>query len=377
MIDVSLQKIPISYFFKIIINILIVILFIIEFPVYVYKEWETIVSGGVEIRGVGAISISRQPSTGNSVLEEYKFVAYRDGAQVSLQEAIRLSTHIALEYHQAIHVKTIELIDSSDDVIAKELTSPIITEILSDLPLIQANVILTASSNQFNDELPPNVNFINMENLSTEENAILAVGIGLLTKSKSIQLEQILSKLRNGGFVVTREKSLKLENPSILLKYGLDIILEKNTNKESIILLKKKEVIRKTEIIYVNNTEFTWLEKLNSIMKTENETSNRIILVSEGDFESGLLGFVNCLRKELGGEIIRSVLIQDIDAPKFSLQNSFYSKQLQLDLPINVLRPGKVWGSYRHQPLSLSLKSKPVSHAYVNQMVCTIIYQII
>lgn len=343
-----------------------------------YKEWETIISGGVEIRGVGAIDISRQPSTGNSVLEEYKFVAYRDDAQVSLQEAIRLSTHIALEYHQAIHVKTIELIDSSDNVIAKDLTSPIIAEILSDLPLIQANVILTASSNQFNDALPPNVNFINMEDLSTEENAILVVGIGLLTKSKNIQLEQILSKLKNGGFVLTREKSFKLENPSVLSKYGLDIILEKSTMKESIILLKKKDkVIKKTEIIYVNNTEFTWLEKLNLIMKTENETNNRILLVSEGDFESGLLGFVNCLRKELGGEIIRSVLIQDINAPKFSLQNSFYSKQLQLDLPMNVLRPGKVWGSYRHQPLSLSLKSKPVSHAFVNQMVCTIIYQTI
>ncbi|XP_025264489.1 fatty acid synthase-like [Camponotus floridanus] len=42
-------------------------------------------------------------------------------------------------------------------------------------------------------------------------------------------------------------------------------------------------------------------------------------------------------------------------------------RQLQLDLPINVLRSG-IWGSYRHFPLPL-LKLKLVQSAYVSQMV--------
>lgn len=347
---------------------------IIELPVRVYKQFETIISGGVEIRGVKSRLISRRLPASEPILEKYKFVAYRDRAQISLQEAIRLAMHIAIEYHQAIHVKTIELIGDSDNVTANELASPILTKILADLPLIQANVLLTASPNRFDDDaLSLNVTSIN--SLSNEENALLAIGIDLLTKNKSDQLEQILSKLRDGGFVLTREKKLpNLENLSALSKYNLDVILEKNTSTENIILLKKKDQpIQKTEIVRINNNEFTWLEKLNSIMNMENKTidNTRIILVSEKDFDCGLLGFVNCLRKEPGGEMVRGLLIQDIEAPEFSLQNSLYTKQLQLDLPINVLRPGKIWGSYRHEPVSLS-KLKPVYHAFVNQTVCNL-----
>lgn len=64
----------------------------------------------------------------------------------------------------------------------------------------------------------------------------------------------------------------------------------------------------------------------------------RIIVVSEGDAECGVLGPVKCLRQEQGGEKIGCVFIQDKGAPKFSLLEPFYMKQLQLDLPFNVLR---------------------------------------
>ncbi|XP_024885303.1 fatty acid synthase [Temnothorax curvispinosus] len=345
-----------------------------QFPVHVYEEWETILSGGVEIRGVKATAIPRRLPASDPILEEYKFVAHRDRAQTSLKEAIRLSTQIVLEYHQAIHVKTIELIDDSDNVTADKLVSPMLTEILNDLPLIQPKVYLSAPSNRFDDKsLLSNVISMDINNVSKEENIMLAIGIGLLSRDKKTQLEQVLLKLKNGGFVLTRERSFKAENLSTSSKHDLqlDVILEKTIGEETIVLLKKKkkQLIKKTEIIHVNNDEFTWLEKLNSLMNAENETANmRIILVSEGDLESGLLGFVNCLRKEPGGEIIRSILIQDTKAPKFSLQNPLYLEQLQLDLPINVLRTGKLWGSYRHQPLP-SLQPKLVRHAYVDQMI--------
>jgi len=101
---------------------------VVEFPVHVYKKWKTIISGGIEIRGLGAKPILRRFSTGDPIIEEYKFVAYRDRVQVSLKEAIRLSTQIALEYHQTIHVKTLELIDDSDNVTTDELASPMLIE---------------------------------------------------------------------------------------------------------------------------------------------------------------------------------------------------------------------------------------------------------
>ncbi|EZA57700.1 Fatty acid synthase [Ooceraea biroi] len=338
-----------------------------QLPVRVYKDWNIAMSGGVEIRALVSTAIPRQLMHADPILENHKFVAHRDGAQVSLQEAMRLSTHIALECLQTAHMKAIELIDNSDKVAVNELASPILIEILNDTPIVQANVCL--ASNRFAmGELPSDLTRVDIRRVSKD--AALVVGIELLTKSKNDQLQQVVSILRNGGFVLTREKSPKPDNLSALSKYHLDIILEKSTGKENIILLKKKEMIRKTEVVYIKNNEFSWLKKLNSVMNAESKNTEnvRILLVGEGDYECGLLGFVNSLRREPGGEIIRSVLIQDSKAPAFSPQNSFYSEQIQLDLPINVLRPGKVWGSYRQLPLP-SQKAKPVQHAFVKQLV--------
>lgn len=79
------------------------------------------------------------------------------------------------------------------------------------------------------------------------------------------------------------------------------------------------------------------------------------------------MGLVNCLRRELGGEVVRGILIQDPKAPKFSLENALYSKQINKDLAINVLRENGVWGSYRHLPLP-KLEEKPVRQGFVNQL---------
>jgi len=156
---------------------------------------------------------------------------------------------------------------------------------------------------------------------------------------------------------------------SCLDKYELKVILEKRTNDKAIILLRKIQYFKTNQqIVHVNNYEFSWVNKIKSFMNVENDNTNtRIIIVAEGDFECGLLGLVNCLQKEPDGEMIRSVFIQDEDAPAFSLQETLYLRQLQLNLPINVIRSG-IWGSYRHFPLPL-LEPKLVESAYVSQMV--------
>ncbi|KAF7409567.1 hypothetical protein HZH68_003948 [Vespula germanica] len=83
-------------------------------------------------------------------------------------------------------------------------------------------------------------------------------------------------------------------------------------------------------------------------------------------FETGPLGFINCLQKKHGGNIFRTVSIQDLKAPKFSLKIPFYSEQLETDLVTNVLRPGNIWRSYRHQLLP-PRDPKLSYHAIINQ----------
>lgn len=115
-----------------------------------YKDLEIIVSDGIEIRGVKATSIFRRKPIGNPVLEEYRFVANRDGNEVSLQESIILSTHLALEYHQVTKVNIIELIENDDEIRTEELASPLFLEVLNNLPLIKPNLSLITRTDRFN-----------------------------------------------------------------------------------------------------------------------------------------------------------------------------------------------------------------------------------
>jgi len=335
----------------------------------VYNDLDTIVSGGIEIRGVKATSIFRRKQTGTPVLEEYRFVAHRDGAEVSLQESIILSTHLALECHQVMKINIIELIANGDEVTAEELASPLFLEVLNNLPLIKPNLSLITRNDRFDSNaLSSKITISQSIKLLKDDNAILVTGFNLLKNDKNETLKEILWTLKDGGFILTRGQPLTKDDIANAEKHDLAIVLEKRTKKEHIVLLKKrKRSWRKTEVISINNYEFSWLEQLISSLNVENNIQ-RIILVGEKDSECGLLGLVNCLRRESGGELIRGVLIQDETAPKFSLDEPFYAKQLQIDLIINVLRPGMIWGSYRHLPLA-PLAPKLLHHALVNQMV--------
>lgn len=60
------------------------IVFLAEFPVYVYKEIELIKSGGVEVRGLKASAIARRKPLGEPVLEKYAFLPHVSEKQVEI-----------------------------------------------------------------------------------------------------------------------------------------------------------------------------------------------------------------------------------------------------------------------------------------------------
>ncbi|XP_070170837.1 fatty acid synthase-like [Polyergus mexicanus] len=334
-----------------------------------YKHLDALISGGIEVSGVVATTISRQQRSIHPVLEEYKFVAHRDLDVMSLEDITRMSVHIAVECYNMINVKIIEFVEDSDQVMPEDLNCLFVNKILDDLPQIQSDIKLIATHKRFKDiTLPDNISTIEFDELTKNQNCLMIIGFGILTKNKNELYEQLLSVIMSKGFLLTFEELDAIYDYSCLDKYWLKVILEKCTNDKTIILLRKIHNIKRNEqIVLVNNYEFSWIDRLKSFMNVENEIT-RIIIVAEGDFDCGLIGLVNCLRKEPGGKMIRGVFIQDKDAPIFSLQESLYMKQLQLDLPINVIRSGSIWGSYRHFPLPL-LQPKLVQSAYVSQMV--------
>ncbi|XP_025263530.1 fatty acid synthase-like, partial [Camponotus floridanus] len=335
-----------------------------------YKHLDVLISGGIEIHGLTATALSRRQNVTNPIFEEYKFVAHRDLNVISLQDAIRMSVHVALECYNMMNVKIIEFVENSDQVMPENLNSLHVYKILDDLPKICYNIKIVTINERFKDiSLPDNISTMEFEKLSENENCLMILGFGILTKNRSDLYEQLLPAIMPKGFLLTLEELDAIYDYSCLDKYGLRVILEKRTNDKTIILLRKIHDFKTNQqIVHVNNYEFSWVNKIKSFMNVENDNTNtRIIIVAEGDFECGLLGLINCLLKEPGGEMIRSVFIQDGYAPAFSLQESLYMRQLQLDLPVNVLRSG-IWGSYRYLPLSL-LEPKLVESAYATQMV--------
>ncbi|XP_015113057.1 fatty acid synthase [Diachasma alloeum] len=345
-----------------------------EFKVYVCKKNDLIVSGGIQIRGLHASPISRRKPAGEPVLETYEFVAHKDHAEITLKEAIHLAIHLALENHTSIKVKTLESLETGKKYPPDELISFHIAQTLADLPMIQAEVNLVTPENPFEEEkLAENLQIIEPKKLSPETNALLLAGRDLLAAQKSGTLSHLLSALRDGAFILTLESSPPEDVELSTKKHGLHIVFEKFIDGSRFLLLRKIDKPPKnTIIIQVNNEEFTWIDRLKTAQKTESECkiagSSRIFLISDKTFENGLLGLVNCLRRESGGEIIRGVLIQDPQAPDFSLLEPLYADQLILDLAVNVLRPESTWGSYRHFPLP-PLTQRPVHHAWANQLV--------
>ncbi|KAK9736278.1 Zinc-binding dehydrogenase [Popillia japonica] len=61
---------------------------------------------------------------------------------------------------------------------------------------------------------------------------------------------------------------------------------------------------------------------------------------------SGILGFMCSLKKEYSTEKICCIFVMD-DAPKFDPDSSFYRKQIDKKLSVNVWK-NKQWGTYRH-----------------------------
>ncbi|XP_076761887.1 fatty acid synthase-like [Xylocopa sonorina] len=343
-------------------------------PVSVYRNYNAIISGGIEIHRLKASSIQRRKPPVDPVLEEYKFVANRDRAQVSLEQMIILSTQIALENHITNTPKFLELINQEDKLPVDEILTPVIMKTLGNLPMICPSFNLAAKAKQ-NEKLPidEKVTLIEPSRLPEDGSIFMVVAYNILSNKRSDILEQILRATVDHGFVLLRENVVNKDTFSQLKAYELDTVLEKTFNNQTLLLIRKEaQPPQKTEVVYVKNNEFSWVEKvkavLNSVKDSAADGTVRLVLVGEGDMESGVLGMVKCLRREIYGEMFKALIIQDENAPKFSLSDPFYSKQLDLDIGYNVLRPNGVWGTYRHVPYS-EPKPVPVAHGYADMKV--------
>lgn len=209
---------------------------------------------------------------------------------------------------------------------------PLLFNVLEDIPLIHPDLTISTKNNL---EEIPGVK-VEAATLTSTSNLILIVATKLF--QRPTLLNQVLSGLSHNGFALSRE-SCDFEIQDL---EKIEILTVHDTPNEKLILFKKSEQKPDRKYIEVTSKNFDWMAELKEVLTTDSS----VTLYSQNQDNEGILGFVNCIRKEPGGSKVGCVFVMD-EEPKFDPENSLFSQQIQKNMAFNVYKDGQ-WGTYRH-----------------------------
>ncbi|XP_065297860.1 fatty acid synthase-like [Dermacentor albipictus] len=183
--------------------------------------------------------------------------------------------------------------------------------------------------------------------------------------------EALLSRVSGVPFPVYSENA----TTAVLAARGFRLVAQKSNNLSTLLLFRKVTTpvdATKQVVVGVQNACFGWVESLKekAVEHGRKPTGENIWLLAEDSGESGILGLMNCLRKETVGRHIRCVFDANVkgsnSAAHFNPANPAYKDIIEKDLVMNVCRDGQ-WGSYRHHAeLSRGTAKKTTQYAYLN-----------
>ena len=307
-------------------------------------------AGGVEIHDFEGSLVNRRRPQSDPVLEVHKFISHFPSPMLSNADMAKVCVQIALEKEPGKKIVSVE-VDSND---GKEPLSEFILLGLGDLPLIKPEINYLTS------------NCFETEGVSVQDKEIsMFSNVNLIIKSNCIGDREFLEAAKivlNGkGFILSREKESPLKLPN-----DLQLLAVIQTANESICMLEfiKEKYKAPETVIKITSNADEWLEPLQIAIKT-----NSVLIYSQNEPLSGILGLINCIRKEPNGDKIRCVFIDDETAPSFDVDHDFYQSHLKLGLAVNVFKNGH-WGTYRHLKINETKIVKPRSgHFFTNCLV--------
>ncbi|XP_066251922.1 fatty acid synthase-like isoform X2 [Euwallacea similis] len=326
----------------------------VDVPVYVDYRSDVIRSGGIEIGTLLASSIPRKKITAVPVLEKYNFVP--NDCKLPLEAAIRVFIQIALENHCGYKVSAVEFIDDSSDKNVSPI-APIINTALADQPLVHSNVMILSDQKIDTD--------VQVEKKKLKEVNDITVAIASHVLSRNTILQEAISATKENGFIITREPlSLDPSKTNINNMHTISII---ETDLEKLVFLRKtSNKLNNKQRVFINVDDkaenFKWLHQL----QEEINNNRDIILWSQSQPLNGLIGLINCIRREPDSQNVRALFIVD-DAPAFNPDLPFYKLQLDKELGLNIFMNGS-WGTYRHFLLK-NLDEIENEHCYVTSTV--------
>ncbi|KAJ8963948.1 hypothetical protein NQ314_005279 [Rhamnusium bicolor] len=292
--------------------------------------------GGIQIWGLITTSISRKKDVGTPVLESYKFVP--NFTSLSIDESVKVNMQIILENTLANKIKVVELIDDHCEQSAIYIT-PIILRVLEDELYVQPLVKILSKT--------PIDAGVEVENkkLTSERDCLLVVGTNILKRPEVLKDASVV--LKEKGFILSRE-SRNIDVSAAMTHLDtkfITVITVHRTPTESLVLLQIYSREKNSISFKISSSNnFSWVPKLKEIIDTH--VSDDIVIYSEKEPNSGILGLIKCLRKEPNGQNIRCIFIMDTHN-EFLQNTSLCANQLKNNMAVNIYKNGQ-WGTYRH-----------------------------
>ncbi|VTJ57756.1 Hypothetical predicted protein [Marmota monax] len=155
---------------------------------------------------------------------------------------------------------------------------------------------------------------------------------------------------------------------SLFSKTALHLVGLKKSFYGSVLFLCRRPAPQDSPIFLpVEDSSFQWVDSLKGVLAES--SSQPVWLTATSCPTSGVVGLVNCLRREPGGHRIRCILLSNLSStspiPKVDLGSTELQRVLQGDLVMNVYRDG-AWGAFRHFPLEQDKPEEQTRHAFVN-----------
>lgn len=322
---------------------------------YNYPRMKILQSAGFEISGFVIKIVNRRRLNIQPTLESFKFVPNCPTPELSPIDMAKFCLQLMNEILPERHMKITEfdIKDGSEPIVsvfdeASKLTALFSVEshYLSSgkVEIANPNVSIDVDISSVFDSYAVIVSKIDKDHFSVVQNLCQE---HCFLICRDIQLSTSYDNLPTKLNLIAK---IPMANENVHLFY-------QNTR---LLVDKDMKIIEITEDI----NDYFWLNEL----QEANEKQRKIVLFSYSE-STGLLGFVNCLRKEPIGINITCFMIFDKTAPKFDIQHPFYQNQIKNNIPINVYKNGQ-WGTYRHLPLSLdSVKSFDNSFHYLENAV--------
>lgn len=311
-------------------------------------------SGGVEIHEKRNTTLTRRRPR-EPLLETHKFVPYFASNLVSKHDAMKICTQMLLETSPRQQLVSVE-VDATGKIV-REAISQYVVNAVNDIPTVISECNLLSSRNIEQE----NVIVDESKELSSFSNVDMVIGNELIEDAFS--LETAINAINENGLIISRE--CKEVTPSNSLCQLISRIPVDTDDILHIMKLKKFQQ-QPAKIIQITSNVSDWLQPLQDALTDRKAV---VVAYSYQDSNSGILGFINCLRREPNGEKLRCFFIDDKTAPKFNLESPFFKKQFDFGHIINVFKDGQ-WGGYRHLRLNECPSLIPRNdHVFANSLV--------